>query len=96
MLLLTWYAWESRNNAFCDTLWHVSLHLFPFLFIGDDAEENDPLAPNPFSSEAVVGEELHLDDPKKTLRGWYEREGYDEPEYIIEESGHGRYKCTVE
>lgn len=51
---------------------------------------------NPFSSE-VVSEELHLDDPKKTLRGWFEREGYEEPEYVVEsESQPGRFRCTVE
>ena len=66
-----------------------------FLYTDDDAEDIDPDAVNPFASD-VVQEELHLDDPKKTLRGWFEREGYDEPEYILEEQSHGRHKCTVE
>jgi len=61
----------------------------------DDAEDVDPSAVNPFSTEATA-EPLNLDDPKKTLRGWFEREGYDEPEYIVEEQSHGRHKCIVE
>lgn len=67
---------------------------FDWLYLDDDAEDVDPEAVNPFSSE--VTEELHLDDPKKSLRGWFEREGYDQPEYIVEEQSHSRFKCTVE
>ena len=35
----------------------------------DEVEEQDPSMPNPFALDSVT-EELHLDDPKKTLRGW--------------------------
>ncbi|XP_037798611.1 kanadaptin-like [Penaeus monodon] len=63
--------------------------------MGDDAEEaedgeNDV---NPFAS---LNEELYLDDPKKTLRGWYEREGYDLPEYETDDISPGYYRCKLE
>ncbi|KAA0197442.1 hypothetical protein HAZT_HAZT009717 [Hyalella azteca] len=63
--------------------------------MGPDAEEDDedPDAPNPFSE--LVREELYLDDPKKSLRGWYEREGYELPEYDVTEVTAGRFKCSV-
>ncbi|XP_067940040.1 kanadaptin-like isoform X2 [Watersipora subatra] len=63
--------------------------------IDDDAEDIDPDAVNPFASEEPA-EELQLDDPKKALRGWFEREGYDEPEYVVEEKSHGVHVCTVD
>jgi len=79
MLLYRYY------HKTCDIIYHTD----------DDAEDVDPSAVNPFSTEATA-EPLNLDDPKKTLRGWFEREGYDEPEYIVEEQSHGRHKCIVE
>lgn len=57
--------------------------------------ESDPNAPNPFALE-IQTEELHLDDPKKTLRGYYEREGLDWPIYQTTEAGFGKFKCTLE
>lgn len=62
--------------------------------LGDDAEAEDPSSENPF---AVAGnnEDLYIDDPKKTLRGWFEREGY-ELQYNVEEKGYSHFVCTVE
>ena len=71
------------------------LRSLQFTFTGEDAEEEneDGEGINPFST---MNEELYLDDPKKTLRGWFEREGYDLPEYVAEDVSPGVYKCKVE
>ncbi|XP_031565688.1 kanadaptin-like [Actinia tenebrosa] len=62
---------------------------------GEDAVEED--AVNPFASELEVMETHEFKDPKKTLRGYFEREGLD-LEYQVEETGPGHarvYHCRV-
>ncbi|KAG8199025.1 hypothetical protein JTE90_021040 [Oedothorax gibbosus] len=62
--------------------------------MGEDAVEDEDSEINPFAL-STANEELYLDDPKKTLRGWFEREGY-EVEYNVEEKGHQTFMCTIQ
>lgn len=59
--------------------------------LGEDAKEENPFAENPYAlpEEAMGNESLYLDDPKKTLRGWFEREGY-ELEYKVSLMSRGK------
>ena len=68
----------------------------------DNEEEHPDMSKNPFSQGGGGGSgptpnEHHFSaDPKKTLRGWFEREGLDLPEYQCEEKGHATFECRLE
>nr|CAG4634644.1 EOG090X026V [Alona affinis] len=64
--------------------------------MGEDAQEDEnPMAENPFAVIEEGNEDLFLDDPKKTLRGWFEREGY-ELEYKVEEKSYAHFVCRID
>nr|CAG4649137.1 EOG090X026V [Scapholeberis mucronata] len=65
--------------------------------MGEDAEDENPTSENPFAvlDEGQLNETFYFDDPKKTLRGWFEREGY-ELEYKVEEKSYAYFVCRVE
>ncbi|PRD35667.1 UNVERIFIED_CONTAM: Kanadaptin [Trichonephila clavipes] len=71
---------ESEDASVCT--WGMS----------EDAEEDGSV--NPFALSSL-NEELYIDDPKKTLSGWFEREGY-EVEYKVEEKAFRMFSCSVQ
>lgn len=61
----------------------------------DDLIEDDEDV-NPFSMPEPLNEASYIDDPKKSLRGFFEREGYDLPEYEVTNEAKGRHRCRIE
>ena len=64
------------------------------MLLAEDAEEESDMQENPFSMD-FNSSELTLDNPKRTLRGWFEREGYD-LEYDVREKSAGHFICRIE
>lgn len=64
-----------------------------FFFVAEDADEESDLTENPFA--VLTNEEMYIDDPKKTLRCWFEREG-EEVNYRVEEKSYGQFHCSIE
>ncbi|KAF0290775.1 Kanadaptin [Amphibalanus amphitrite] len=62
--------------------------------MAEDADEESDLQFNPFALGEAENEQLYLVDPKRTLRGWFEREGH-ELEYQTEELPGGRHICRI-
>ena len=62
----------------------------------DDAmeEEFPDMEKNPFA-ELANNESLYIEDPKKCLKNWFDREGYD-LDYKVEEKGFAEFHCRVE
>ncbi len=46
-----------------------------FLHLDDDAEAEPDLENNPFALDVAEHEDLYIEDPKKALKNYYEREG---------------------
>ena len=60
----------------------------------DDAEEFPDMEKNPFA-ELANNENLYIEDPKKCLKNWFDREGFD-LEYKVEEKGFGQFYCRID
>ena len=66
---------------------------------GMDEEPDDQfpdMEKNPFA-ELANNESLYIDDPKKCLQNWFDREGYD-LEYKVEEKSRGgaQFSCRID
>ena len=67
----------------------------------DDEEEEGGKFPdmekNPFA-ELADNESLYIEDPKKAIERWFEREGYDfdKSNYVVTERGYAHFHCRLD
>jgi len=61
--------------------------------MADDAEDFPDMDQNPFA-ETAENEKLYVNDPKKVLKKWFDREGYD-LEFEVEEKGCAQFICKI-
>ena len=64
-----------------------------FFFTGEDADEETDLRINPFALD-TDSNNLELDNPKKTLRSWFDREGADLI-YDVQEKSAGHFIARI-
>lgn len=60
--------------------------------LGEDADEEEDLTENPYA--VTTNEELYVEDPKKALRHWFEREG-EELNFETEQVEKGMIACKI-
>ncbi|KAK9507944.1 hypothetical protein O3M35_007700 [Rhynocoris fuscipes] len=60
--------------------------------MGEDADEETDLSENPYAQ--ITNEELYIDDPKKALRNWFDREG-EELNFDTEKAEKGLFVTKV-
>jgi len=60
--------------------------------LADDAEEESDMRENPFAINFEASDSF--DNPKKTLRSWFDREGFD-LEYDCREKAPGQFVCRI-
>jgi len=56
--------------------------------------EENALGINPFALDFHESNDLSLDNPKRTLHSWFEREGHD-LFYDVKEKNSGHFICTI-
>ena len=91
-------AEEQREKEEAENKRGVSWGMADDAVDSDEEEDKAPdMSRNPFSViREGEGKELNLNDPKKTLRSWFEKEGFDQPDFKCSETGFAQFKCTLE
>lgn len=62
----------------------------------DMSNVTDEYKENPFAQSLDLDETFYIDDPKKALKGYLDREGFDAPEYETTSEGPGKFRCSIE
>lgn len=69
-----------------------NINLSIIIYSGEDADEETDLSENPYA--VTTNEELYIDDPKKELKKWFEREG-EELTLETEQAERGKMVCRI-